>query len=247
VTGKTIQDREAGCVEIRPDFRWDGCDAYLFDIDGTLLHARGGVHMDAFSSSVLDVTGHRISLDRVVVHGNTDTGILRSAFHAAGIPDEEWEPQQEDILKRMCATVFERRSRMSVDVFPGVVETLAYLGGKGRSLGVATGNLEQIGWLKIELAGLREWFSFGSFSDRYALRSEMIRHGVDLARQVAGEKAAVCVVGDTPSDIAAAKANSLPTIAVATGVFSFDQLRQHAPEVCASSLRTLLEHSASES
>ena len=103
---------------------------------------------------------------------------------------------------------------------PGVLSVLAYLQSRRKLLGVATGNLEQIGWLKIELAGLRDWFSFGGFSDRHALRSDMIANALAAARKIGGEHVKVCVVGDTPSDIAAAKANGLPTIAVATGSFS---------------------------
>jgi phosphoglycolate phosphatase-like HAD superfamily hydrolase len=48
------------------------------------------------------------------------------------------------------------------------------------------------------------------------------------------------VVGDTPRDIAAARANALPVIAVATGRFSFEELLEGRPEVCASSLADLL-------
>ena len=33
-------------VLIEPDFEWDGQDAYLFDIDGTLLRSRDRIHMD---------------------------------------------------------------------------------------------------------------------------------------------------------------------------------------------------------
>jgi len=51
----------------------------------------------------------------------------------------------------------------------------------------------------------------------------------------------VCVVGDTPRDIEAAHANSLPVIAVATGnYYSFDELLAYKPEACASSLADLL-------
>ena len=236
--------RRSGRVEIRAGFEWDSCDAYLFDIDGTLLHAQGGVHMDAFSSSVREITGHQLSLGSIVVHGNTDTGILRDAFRDASVADQDWQPKQEEILERIRATVRERQHLMKIVLYPGVLEMLQYLRAKGKTLGVATGNLEQIGWLKIERAGLRDWFSFGGFSDRHAVRSEMIRQAADQARAMAGGKATVCVVGDTPYDVAAAKANSLPTIAVATGVYSFDELQRHSPEVCTSTLGALLAHTA---
>jgi phosphoglycolate phosphatase-like HAD superfamily hydrolase len=57
---------------------------------------------------------------------------------------------------------------------------------------------------------------------------------------MAGAEARVCVVGDTPRDIEAAHANSLPVIAVATGNYSFDELLAYKPEACASSLANLL-------
>jgi phosphoglycolate phosphatase-like HAD superfamily hydrolase len=140
----------------------------------------------------------------------------------------------------MRARVLDQRQTMSVTVMPGVLSMLAYLKGRGKVLGVATGNLEQIGWLKIEIAGLRDWFSFGGFSDRHAVRSDMIANALEGARKLAGAQAKVCVVGDTPSDITAAKANDLPTIAVATGVFSYQTLLEHQPEVCVSTLQALL-------
>jgi phosphoglycolate phosphatase-like HAD superfamily hydrolase len=241
-------DEKAGQVEtapaedlvtVREGFRWDDCDAYLFDIDGTLLHAHGGVHTGAFSRSVEAVMGHPLSIDSVPVHGSTDTGILRDAFRHAAIPEEIWQPRLEEILQQMRERVLEQRAHMSVTVLPGVLSMLAYLKRRGKLLGVATGNLEQIGWLKIEIAGLRDWFTFGGFSDRHAVRSEMIAQAL-AAGQFAGTGARVCVVGDTPSDIAAAKANSLPTIAVATGVYSYQALLEHQPEVCTTTLEALL-------
>ena len=51
---------------------------------------------------------------------------------------------------------------------------------------------------------------------------------------------AFCVVGDTPRDIEAARSNFLPVIAVATGRYSFDELRECQPEACVSSLADLL-------
>jgi phosphoglycolate phosphatase-like HAD superfamily hydrolase len=55
------------------------------------------------------------------------------------------------------------------------------------------------------------------------------------------------VVGDTPRDIAAARANYLPVIAVSTGNYSYDELKKLQPEVCASSLADLLQHARNAS
>ena len=59
---------------------------------------------------------------------------------------------------------------------------------------------------------------------------------------MAGADATVCVVGDTPRDIEAARANGLAVIAVATGNFSFETLLELRPDVCATSLADLLAH-----
>ncbi len=127
---------------------------------------------------------------------------------------------------------------------PGVEEVLRHLAQKGALLGVASGNLEAIGWIKIEKAGLREWFRFGGFSDHFPIRAELIAHAARKARELAGPEARpqpkICVVGDTPRDIEAARANSLPVIAVATGKCSFDELAKCQPEACVSSLADLL-------
>ena len=89
----TTPQNSAKRIHIEPGFAWDGQDAYLFDIDGTLLRDPDRIHMDSFVPSIQLVTGAAITLEGVNVHGNTDTGILNEAFRQAGIPAEGMEPQ----------------------------------------------------------------------------------------------------------------------------------------------------------
>jgi phosphoglycolate phosphatase-like HAD superfamily hydrolase len=227
-------------VAIEPGFSWDAQDAYLFDIDGTLLRSRDRVHFNSFASSVHRVTGFEITLAGILLHGSTDTAILREAWRQAGIPGAVLEERMEAILEAMRNTVAERRHELDLVRMPGVEQTLDYLARRGALLGVATGNLEMIGWIKVEQAGLRQWFRFGGFSDHFPVRSELIGQAADKARELAGRGASICVVGDTPRDIEAARANFLSVIAVATGKYSFDELLEYQPEVCATSLADLL-------
>jgi phosphoglycolate phosphatase-like HAD superfamily hydrolase len=99
-------------------------------------------------------------------------------------------------------------------------------------LGIVSGNFERIGWVKVETAGLREYFSFGFFSDRFPTRTEIFRAAIDDVRGRMGTQTRICVIGDTPSDIQSAKANYIPVIAVATGGFSYEELRSFSPDVC---------------
>jgi phosphoglycolate phosphatase-like HAD superfamily hydrolase len=188
------------------------------------------------------VTGFEVTLAGIVLHGSTDTNILREACNQAGIPPEVLEAHTAAILEAMCNTVADQRHAMDLVRMPGVEDALRHLARKGALLGVATGNLEMIGWIKVEQAGLREWFRFGGFSDRFPVRSDLIGHAAIKARELAGANARICVVGDTPRDIEAAQANYLPVIAVATGRYGFDELAEFKPDVCATSLADLLEH-----
>src|SRR5581483_4176940 len=154
-------------VYIQEGFRWDEQRAYLFDIDGTLLRTRDRIHFDAFFDSVRGVMGRELVLEGVTLAGNTDPGILRDAFRLASLEESAWLPHREDVLKAMCASVAARRAELLPIVMPGVEATLRHLHAKGALLGVATGNLEEIGWIKIENAGLRSWFRFGGFCDRF--------------------------------------------------------------------------------
>jgi len=229
-------------IAIEPGFQWDGQDAYLFDIDGTLLRSRDRIHMDSLPWSVHRVTGFEITLAGVQLAGNTDTAILREACRQAGIPGGVMEQHYEAILESMRNCVAERRHELDPIVMPGVAQVLRHLARKGALLGVASGNLEAIGWIKIEKAGLREWFRFGGFSDELPVRAELVKQAARKARQLAGPRrheARVCVVGDTPRDIEAARANSLSVIAVATGRSSFEQLLECRPDACVSSLADL--------
>ena len=50
---ETISER----VLVQDGFVWDAQDAYLFDIDGTLLRSRDRIHFNAFAASALQVAG----------------------------------------------------------------------------------------------------------------------------------------------------------------------------------------------
>ena len=240
---KAQQNIEAH-LAIEPDFAWDGQDAYLFDIDGTLLRSRDRVHFESGAASVQRVTGFEVTLSGILVHGSTDTAILREACRQAGVPAKVLEEQYDAILEAMRDCVAERRQELDPELMPGVEEALRHLARRGALLGVASGNLEAIGWIKIEKAGLREWFRFGGFSDRFPVRAELIGHAARKARELTGPgrspDARICVVGDTPRDIEAAHANFLPIVTVATGKYSFDELLKCHPEACVSSLADLM-------
>jgi phosphoglycolate phosphatase-like HAD superfamily hydrolase len=225
-------DPEGGRAFVRPGFHWDSADAFLFDIDGTLLNSRDAVHYFAFRTAIRDVLGIEASIEGVPVHGNTDVGILRAVLQRAGLRDRAIEKHMPQIVARMCAEVQQNRERLNPELCPSILELINYLQDRGKLLGAASGNLEAVGWLKLEKAGLRPMFAFASFSFPRELRAEIFQHGIDLARKCLGEQASVTVVGDTPSDIEAARTVGMPVIALATGIYNFGQLKAYDPDAC---------------
>jgi phosphoglycolate phosphatase-like HAD superfamily hydrolase len=224
---------------------WDEFDAYLFDIDGTLMNCTDAVHYFAFNDALSAVAGRPLTINGVVAHGNVDVGILRDAFAQAGIPEEEWRPRLPEILDRMRGFVSERQKDFCISVLPSVRAVLDHLRARGAIVGTATGNLEVIGQAKLRVAGLLDLFHFGGWSDACETRTEVFRRAAAAARRLASnDEISICVVGDTPADIKAARANDVKVIAVATGIYSFETLGAETPDLLVSSLTELIEASA---
>jgi phosphoglycolate phosphatase len=227
-----LPDSASGKVFVRPGFRWDAADAYLFDIDGTLLNSRDAVHYFAFHNAAKEVLGVEANIEGVPVHGNTDVGILRAVLQRAGLENSAIDASMPRIVATMCAEVERNKEQLRPELCPSILDLLSRLKAQGKLLGAASGNLETIGWLKLEKAGIRPMFAFGSFSFPRESRADIFHHGVDLARQQLGAHASVTAVGDTPADVQAAQAIGIPVITLATGIFSFDDLMAHNPDAC---------------
>lgn len=221
-------------------FGWRAADSYLFDIDGTLLNSRDGVHYYAFHNAVRSIFGVTSSIDGVPVHGNTDIGILRAVLVREGVPEKEIAEKMPAMLEHMCSEVRREAAGLRPELCPSVAELIHELHSAGKLLGIVSGNLETIGWLKLEASGLRPYFSFGSFSDRHERREDIFRFGMGEARRRLGSQAAVCFLGDTPSDVRAAKSVGAPIIAVATGIYKQDELAALDPALCISCCTELL-------
>jgi phosphoglycolate phosphatase len=243
-------------IFIRPGFDPFAGSAYLFDIDGTLLNTRDGVHWNAFRKGLREVFGIESRLDTIAVHGNTDIGILRAVATQHGVEPATFEGRLGRALEIMRSEAELNSNHIQCQLCPGVRDLLEELGKRGKLLGVVSGNLESIGWRKVDAAGLRDFFAFGAFSDRAEQRVDIFREGISRAqRSFALRKAGDssdhwplttdhCVfVGDTPADIAAARALNAPIIATATGTFAFADLLASSPDACVPCCNDLLRWS----
>ena len=241
---------------IRPGFDPFSGSAYLFDIDGTLLNTRDGVHWNAFRTALRELFGIESLLDNIPVHGNTDIGILRAVIEQNGIAPAQFERSLPRALAIMRAEVEHNAAGMQCELCPSIYELLKELRKSGKLLGVVSGNLESIAWKKLEAAGLRGFFAFGSFSDNAEHREQIFRLGLAQAERLLRQQpddgtgrlpvtTGHCIfVGDTPADIQAAHAAGAPIIAVATGIYSFNDLLASFPDACVPCCSDLFGRSA---
>jgi phosphoglycolate phosphatase-like HAD superfamily hydrolase len=221
-------------------FDWKSADAYLFDIDGTLLVSRDHVHYNALNRAMQEAYGVETTIAGIAYHGKTDLGILRAALERVGVSAAAFEANLPKALEAVRRDVANNADAIKPQICAGIPEILAALKATGKLLGLASGNLEDVGWRKVRAAGLANHFSFGSFSDRFEFRADVFREGLAEARRRLGKNAEVCFVGDTPEDIKAARIAGARVIAVCTGIFKADELTGLKPDLCVACCSELL-------
>jgi phosphoglycolate phosphatase len=205
----------------------------LFDIDGTLLSGATDAHRDALHAALRTVHGvdaRRAGL-RFSPAGRTDGEISRAILLDLGVSAERIDERADDVREE-CSRVYAALSTadLSHTVLPGVVELLDWVSGReDATLGLLTGNFEPVARVKLARAGLGRYFpsgqgAFGSDSeDRAALPTIARRRAGSLGHPY--PRAQTLVIGDTPRDIACARADEVRCVAVATGHYRVDQLQ----------------------
>ena len=207
----------------------------LFDIDGTLLQAGDKDHQMAFVSAMKQVYGLPATLDGVPLAGMLDSQIARLALSRHGLTDDEIDADLARMIETMgehYAEAIAEQSRIE-RVLPGVVEVARRLQSERYALGVLTGNARSVAHVKLAASGILNFFEFGAFGDSARERGHLVQVAWSEAETRYGhsfEPRQTLLIGDTPRDIEAAKANQARVVAVATGRFSVDELSAHEPD-----------------
>ncbi len=214
----------------------------LFDIDGTLVRGAGPHHKDALVTGIRRVTGLETTLDGIATAGTLDRDLIALMLRAAGYSDDKIRAALPEIVE-VCQAAYLQNCASDLRTFVcvGVREFLEQLRVHEAVLGLVTGNLSQIGWRKVELAGLRDYFSVGAFSEDGHTRAELARIAAARAQAYCGEAPGcpVILIGDHANDVEAAKANGFQSVAVATGVSSLDELEKFSPDLAVCDLTEL--------
>jgi len=172
---------------------------------------------------------HGVGLDglRVEAAGRTDSAIARDLLRGAGVPDDRIDARADE-LAAAVAVEYEQLCPpdLSALVAPCVPEVLAALARQPERyrLALVTGNLEPVARRKLASAGIGHFFPAGQggFGSDAEDRGEL--PAVARGRAGGWPRERTVVIGDTPRDIACARADRVRVVAVATGPYSAEAL-----------------------
>lgn len=203
----------------------------LWDIDGTLV--RGGpVSREVFDRAVEHVLGRHPGDHGVLMSGKTDPQIALEILLAGEMAEDEGRRHVPTVLERLESELAEAAHllREGGRVMPGVEVLLPRLhDDPAFRQTVLTGNIAGNAAVKVAAFGLDRWLDLeiGAYGSDHHDRTELVPIALERARRLRGvdlDPHDVWVVGDTPRDLACARAGGARCLLVATGRIPFDEL-----------------------
>ena len=203
----------------------------LWDIDGTLMRIKRP-NSTSPHKNVLRKRGHAFDPSVVGLSGRTDFEVFQELTKGKldrNMLSKAFNELDEESLRLDEISTF--------DLCPGVQVVLKTLTSMGWVHGILTGNTGGRLAAKLKKARIEDSFShnllFGcEFGDSRELIALRAREFLSI------QNFSTVVVGDTPSDISAARLSGFPVICVATGNFSVSELSNHKPDLLLRDLST---------
>lgn len=208
----------------------------LWDVDGTLMNSRGAIR-EARARALRAVYGIEGEIRRVAGGGMTDPQLTLETVALHGWTEDAAQLRLDAFRDAYLTGLEEARATLAADleVLPGVAETIERLHELGVAQSLLTGNYEPAARLKVRAAGLdrRLDFELGAFGSDNRDRLCLVPVALEKARRRLAPRFGpqdIVVVGDSPRDIACARAGGARAVAVATGPHPVDELATFHPD-----------------
>ncbi len=207
----------------------------LFDVDGTLLSARGAGRR-AMRAAFERVFGSAGPIDQYDLRGKTDPRIVYDVMEAAGWGREAVRARLDDFFEAYVGGLVEEiGDGRGVVTLPGVAALVERLDEREDALlGLVTGNIEEGARIKLGPTGLWPRFPVGAFGSDDMDRRRLPSLAARRAQALMGHgfrPEEVVVIGDTPHDIDCARAFGAVAVAVATGQYGREELLAEGPDL----------------
>ena len=207
----------------------------LWDIDGTLIYntpSAGALYVEAIEQ----VTGTRPTVPVPDPHGMTEGQLLAAILEVNSLDAS----RLGDVLFQLDVLSREQHERGHVrDACAGAAEAIAAVASRGWTNALLTGNGPNRARYKLLAAGYDpedlDW------THSYFGHESPTRHHLTAGARSALTGHDAVIIGDTPNDGLAADSAGIPFIAVATGIYSVEQLRATSARVVVEDLASGLD------
>lgn len=214
----------------------------LFDIDGTLLLPKGAGRAST-RLALLELFQTDAGIDQHNFGGKTDWCTLNELLPAAGYSLDairEQLPVYEQVVARHLSTII---GGYPVEACPGAADMVAEVRRRGHPLpGILTGNVSTTAPIKLRAAGFDpNWFPIGAYGSESPDRNDLPFLAVERAERLTGKRIRpdqVVIIGDTPADVACARALGAVAVVVLTGFTTREEMVATEPDYLLDDLTT---------
>ena len=189
-------------------------ETVVFDLDGTLVDTLPDI--EAAANEALAAEGRRPLTGKEVrqLIGSGGRVLMKNAFRATGEPASE---ARIDAAFAAYIAAYEESPVASSTPFPGVHAALEVLSARGTRLAVCTNKPEHLAEIVLETFDLAEYFASVVAGDTLPVRKPSPEPLLQAVARAGGAGRPAVMVGDSPIDADAARAASIPFIAVSFG------------------------------
>ncbi len=205
----------------------------LFDIDGTLVNT-GGAGSESMRIAFEQIWGISNGFKNIFMMGKTDFSILMEALKNNNLTPDEYKVN--DFLENYFQILKQeiKKDRTGKKICPGIIPLLKSLyKRKNYTLSLLTGNYKKSAFIKLNHFNIGHFFHDGAFCDDTEKREEMvpiIKKRIEKKEKTKIQNNDIFVIGDTPSDINAARRNGVHAVGVTTGIHTYKELQSHTPD-----------------
>ncbi len=202
--------------------KFDQCDTWLFDLDGTLIDTKSCL-LDVKKETIRQVGGEPPEDDQDILNG-FGRGLEQTLY--------PWVPEgriseAEKIHMKIYFQYMEERMKL----FDGVVELLELLKLQRKKLAIVTGCRSTQTESLFNRFGLDRFFSVAISSDTIPFRKPAPQPVQEALKRVGGSADTAVFIGDSEHDITAGKLAAVKTIGVLGGSSTEERLRAAGPDL----------------